>query len=121
MTEAGASSISPAIAERGLRKAYGDTVVATVLRTVLSTILVVLGVAALLGFRPAAGPLGWLAIAGLTTPAAFALIWVAVAVGLTSRNPDSGNHAVVAVAWCLAIAVAGYGRARSALRRAALR
>lgn len=118
--------------------------------------------------------MGWLAIAGLTTLVAFALTWVAVALGLTSRNPESasnaalpmqflpflgtafvpvdsmptvlrwfatykpftpmveslrdllagtppGIHAVIAVAWCPAIAVAGYGWARSAFRRAALR
>jgi ABC-2 type transport system permease protein len=134
----------------------------------------VLGVAVLLGFRPATGPLGWLGVLGLITLVAFALTWIAVGMGLTSRNPEAASNAVlplqflpflatafvptdsmptvlrwfatyqpftpvietlrhllsgaaagsaapVAVAWCLALAAAGYAWSRWAFRRAALR
>jgi ABC-2 type transport system permease protein len=121
----------------------------------------VIGVALLLGFRPAAGVGGWLATIGVLALLALALNWLAVAIGLAARNaegtsgftlvvqvlpfvssafvpPDSmsgavrwfaqnepftpiidtlralllgvpaGHSAVIAVAWCAGLALAGY-------------
>ncbi len=73
-------------------------VVAAVIRTLISVALVV-GVALLLGFRPAADPLAWLAAAGLVALLALALTWLAVAVGLAARTAEgtSGFTLVVQV------------------------
>jgi len=67
-------------------------------RTLLSVVLVV-GVALLLGFRPGAGAAGWLAAAGVVALLAFALTWLAVAVGLLARNAEgtSGFTLIVQV------------------------
>ncbi|WP_426512861.1 ABC transporter permease [Dactylosporangium sp. McL0621] len=122
---------------------------------------VVTGVALLIGFRPTAGPLDWLALFGVLALMAFAFIWLAVALGLASKTVESssnvgmplillpflgsgfvptdsmptalrwfaeyqpftplietirgllmgtpiGNSAIIAVAWCAAIALGGY-------------
>jgi len=65
-------------------------VLGAVLRTVVSAALVV-GVALLFGFRPAAGPGGWFATLGLVLLLAFALTWLAVAVGLAAKNAEGAN------------------------------
>lgn len=54
-------------------------VVGSVIQTMVS-IAVVIGVALLMGFRPDAGPVEWLAAAGLLT---LALTWLSAAVGLS--------------------------------------
>lgn len=69
-------------------------VVGSVILTVLSTI-VVLGVAVLMGLRPTTGPLGWLGILGLTALVAFAITWISVALGLTSKNPEGASNAIL--------------------------
>ena len=46
-------------------------VLGSLIQTMIS-VAVVIGVALLIGFRPTAGPLGWLAIAGLLAMATFA-------------------------------------------------
>jgi ABC-2 type transport system permease protein len=144
-------------------------VASAVIRTMISVVLVV-AVALLLGFRPAAGPLEWLAALGVIALLALALNWLAVAVGLSARTvegtgaftvivqvlpfvssafvtPESmsgavrwfarhepftpvidtirsslsgaevGGTAVVAVGWCVVLAVAGYLWARAVFRR----
>jgi ABC-2 type transport system permease protein len=144
-------------------------VVGAVLRTMISVGLVV-GVALALGFRPTAGPAGWIAAIGLLALLALALSWLAVAVGLAAGNaegtssftllvqtlpfvssafvpPDSmsgavrwfagnepftpiidtlrglltgtatGDSAVLAVAWCVGLALAGYLWARALFSR----
>jgi ABC-2 type transport system permease protein len=53
---------------------------------------VVLGVAVALGFRPAAGVLDWLAAIGLLTLFAFALIWLATALGLAARSVETASN-----------------------------
>ena len=65
-------------------------VLGAVLRTVVSATLVV-GVALLFGFRPAAGAGGWFAALGLVLLLAFALTWLAVAVGLAAKNAEGAN------------------------------
>jgi ABC-2 type transport system permease protein len=59
-------------------------------RTMLSIVLV-LAVALLVGFRPTAGPIEWLAALGLIALFAFALTWLAVALGLLSKSPAAAN------------------------------
>jgi DNA-binding transcriptional MerR regulator len=43
------------------------------------------------GFRPHAGPLGWLAAAGVILAAASAFTWLAVALGLGAKTPAGAN------------------------------
>jgi ABC-2 type transport system permease protein len=71
-------------------------VLGAVLRTVVSATLVV-GVALLFGFRPAAGPGGWLATLGLVLLLALALTWLAVAVGLLAKNAEGANLFILLV------------------------
>ncbi len=71
-------------------------VIGSTARTVLSTALVV-GVALLLGFRPAAGPLRWLAALGLVALLALALTWLAVAVGLLAKTAEGTSPFVLVV------------------------
>lgn len=65
-------------------------VVASVARNTLATTLVVT-VAYLSGFRPDAGPGGWLAAAGLLLLFVLALSWVAVCFGLLARTVEGAN------------------------------
>jgi ABC-2 type transport system permease protein len=59
---------------------------------VLFQLTVVLGVALLVGFRPEATALEWLAAAGLLTATAFALVWLAVAMGLAARTVEAASN-----------------------------
>ncbi|MBB5085231.1 ABC transporter permease [Nonomuraea endophytica] len=146
-------------------------VVGSVIQTMISVVLVTL-VALLIGFRPAAGPLGWLGVIGLMLLVAFAITWISAAFGLIAKGaetasniglpfqflpflgnaivtPESmpaglrwfaeyqpftpiigtlrallmgqpvGGQGLVAIAWCLAGAFAGYFWARSAFNRRA--
>lgn len=65
-------------------------------RTMISVALV-FAVALLLGFRPAAGPLDWLAMAGVLALLTLALNWLAVAVGLSARNAEGTGVFTVVV------------------------
>jgi ABC-2 type transport system permease protein len=144
-------------------------VVEAMIRTMVS-IGLVLGVAVLMGFRPASDPVGWIATVGVLALLALALTWLAVAIGLMAKNsegtatfslvvqilpflssafvpPDSmsgavrwfarnepftpiidtvrgllmgapvGHSAVLAVAWCAGLALAGYLWARALFKR----
>ena len=55
-------------------------------------IAVVLGVALALGFGPSAGPLEWVAAAGLLALIAFALIWLSVALGMVSKSVETASN-----------------------------
>jgi ABC-2 type transport system permease protein len=57
----------------------------------LITAAAVVGVALLLGFRPAAGPLEWIAAAGVFAMLALALTWLTVAFGLLAKTPAGAN------------------------------
>ena len=61
-------------------------VAASVVRNLASTVLV-FGVAFLIGFRPSAGPLGWLAAAGVLLLFILAISWLAAAVGCSPAPP----------------------------------
>ncbi|WGW12122.1 ABC transporter permease [Saxibacter everestensis] len=65
-------------------------VVGGIVRTLLSAILVTI-VALLMGFRPAGSPLAWVAAAGIILAFAFALTWLAVAIGLAAKTPTGAN------------------------------
>lgn len=65
-------------------------VVASLARNMLSTAIVV-GVAVLIGFRPSAGPVEWLAVTALVASFILALTWLATAVGLIARSVESAN------------------------------
>jgi ABC-2 type transport system permease protein len=135
-------------------------VVGSLIQTMIS-IAVVLCVAVLIGFRPSAGPLGWIGAIGLLALATFAVTWLSVAFGMVTNSVETasnipmflmllpflgsgfvptdsmpagirwfaeyqpftpimetlrgllmgtpiGNSGVLAVAWCLAIALLGF-------------
>ena len=63
-------------------------VLASLIQT-LASIAIVLGVAIALGFRPTADPFDWLAAIGLLALFAFALIWLATALGLAAKSVET--------------------------------
>jgi ABC-2 type transport system permease protein len=67
-------------------------VVITMLRSLIS-IAAIIGVAFGLGFRPAASPGDWLAVAGIIVAACFATSWLTVAMGLAAKTPQSAAMA----------------------------
>ncbi len=135
-------------------------VVGSMIQTMLG-IGIVIGAALLVGFRPTADPVEWLAAVGLLALITFAFTWLSVALGLVAKTVESasnlpaplvflpflssgfvptdsmpawlrafaehqpftpfietvrglllgtaiGSSAVVAIAWCVGIALAGY-------------
>jgi ABC-2 type transport system permease protein len=70
----------------------GGPVLGTVVQAVLA-VAVVLGVATALGFRPTAGGLGWVTLAGLITFVAFALSWLCVGLGLAAKSVETASNA----------------------------
>ena len=65
-------------------------VAASALRNAASTLLV-FGVAFLIGFRPHAGPLDWLAAVGVLAAFVLAISWLAAAIGLIAKSPEAAN------------------------------
>ncbi|MCS7475615.1 ABC transporter permease [Umezawaea endophytica] len=59
---------------------------------VLASLAVVLGVAVLIGFRPGATAVGWLAAVGLLTATTVALVWLAVGMGLAARTVAGASN-----------------------------
>lgn len=55
------------------------------------SIVVVVGVAVLLGFRSGANVLQWLAVAGILALFTLALTWLAVIAGLAAKTPDGAG------------------------------
>jgi len=68
----------------------GGHVAASVVRNIASTVLV-FAVALLLGFRPHAGPLDWLAVAGVLLAFVVAVSWLAATIGLLAGSPEAAN------------------------------
>ncbi|HEU5355902.1 MAG TPA: ABC transporter permease [Actinocrinis sp.] len=66
-------------------------VIASVIQTFVSVVLVI-GVAVAMGWRPSGTALGWLAAVGLIVLLSFALTWLAVAIGLISKTPESSSN-----------------------------
>ncbi|MFD3518165.1 ABC transporter permease [Streptomyces sp. NPDC058657] len=67
-------------------------VVGGVIQTMASLVLV-LGVALLCGFRPNANVLEWAAALGILALLAFALTWIAAAMGLSSKSVETASNA----------------------------
>jgi hypothetical protein len=67
-------------------------VVAATLQSAL-VVLVVLVAALALGYRPAAGPLAWLGVAGVVVLISFALTWLTVAMGLVADSVETASNA----------------------------
>lgn len=66
-------------------------VIGSVIQTLLSVVLVI-GVALAVGFRPDANPLEWLAAAGLIAAITFAVTWLSAALGLISKTVESASN-----------------------------
>ena len=65
-------------------------VLTSVVANVIS-LVVVIGVALLMGFRTGAGVLAWLAVAGILVLFTLALTWIAVIPGLTAKSVDGAS------------------------------
>lgn len=65
-------------------------VAATLLRSLIA-IAALIGVAFVLGFRPAASFLDWLGAIGLLALVSFATSWITVALGLAAKTPESAG------------------------------
>ncbi len=68
----------------------GGHVAASTARNLMSTVLV-LGVAFLIGFRPQADLVDWLAAIGILVVAVVALSWASAAVGLLAKTPEAAS------------------------------
>jgi ABC-2 type transport system permease protein len=66
-------------------------VVGSLIQTMASTVIVT-GVALLVGFRPSADPVEWVAAAGVLAMITFALTWLAVAFGLFAKTVESASN-----------------------------
>jgi ABC-2 type transport system permease protein len=71
-------------------------VLAAMIRTLVSVGLVI-GVALLLGFRPTADPVRWIAAIGVIALLVLALTWLAVAIGLGARNAEGTSSFTLVV------------------------
>ncbi|WP_406230304.1 ABC transporter permease [Nocardia sp. NBC_01009] len=65
-------------------------VLTSLVANLISLVVVVL-VALLMGFRSGAGVLAWLAVAGILALVTLALTWLAVIPGLTAKSPDGAS------------------------------
>ena len=66
-------------------------VIASVIQALIG-LVIVLALALALGFRSSAGPLEWLAAAGLLTLFAFALVWLSTALGLAAKTVETASN-----------------------------
>jgi ABC-2 type transport system permease protein len=57
----------------------------------LISLVIIVGVALLMGFRSGAGVLAWLAIAGILLLFTLALTWIAIIAGLSARTAEGGG------------------------------
>src|SRR5215467_1513093 len=149
-------------------------VLGSLIRTIITIVLIV-GVALLIGFRPTTSPVSWIKALGVVTLFTFAITWMGVVFGLIGKtpaganslslifqlllpftssafvSPDSmpvgvrwfaeyqpftpvidtlrglllgtpiGNSAILAVAWCVVLALVGYLWARAVYNRYSIR
>ncbi len=66
-------------------------VLGSIVKTLIGLVMIT-GVALLIGFRPNATPVEWLALAGFLTVVSFALVWLTVAMGLAAKNVESASN-----------------------------
>ena len=57
----------------------------------IASVVIVVGVALLMGFRTGASPLAWLAVFGILTLFTLALTWLAVIAGLSAKTVDGAS------------------------------
>jgi ABC-2 type transport system permease protein len=55
-------------------------------------VAVVIGIAVLIGFRPTASPIEWIAAISVLAMISFALIWLSVALGLVSKSVETASN-----------------------------
>ncbi|MFI5273494.1 MAG: ABC transporter permease, partial [Ktedonobacterales bacterium] len=65
-------------------------VLGSLIRTMISVVLVI-GVALLIGFRPIAGPVAWIAVLGVMALFTLAVTWMGVVFGLVGKTPAGAN------------------------------
>jgi ABC-2 type transport system permease protein len=65
-------------------------VLGSLIRTMI-TIVLVIGVALLMGFRPTAGPVAWIAALGVIALFTLAITWMGVVFGLVGKTPAGAN------------------------------
>ncbi|MDQ0846965.1 ABC transporter permease [Streptomyces sp. V1I6] len=66
-------------------------VVGSVIQT-MASITLVIGVALLMGFRPSATPVEWVAAIGLLTLLTLALTWISAGIGLVAKNVETASN-----------------------------
>ena len=66
-------------------------VVGSVIQTMLA-VAIVIAVALAIGYRPDAGPAGWLGAAAMLALATFGVTWLAVAMGLVARSVETASN-----------------------------
>jgi ABC-2 type transport system permease protein len=66
-------------------------VIGSVIQMMLA-LAVVLGAALAMGYRPAAGVVGWLAVIGVLVLTTFAVTWLSVAMGLVARSVETASN-----------------------------
>ena len=66
-------------------------VIGSVVQTML-TLLAVVAVAVLTGFRPTTGPIEWLAAFGFLAIVSFAFTWLSVGIGLVSKTVEAASN-----------------------------
>src|SRR5690606_12099989 len=69
----------------------GGPVLGTVIQALVA-VVVVLGLAVALGYRPHAGLLGWPALIGVVGLTAVAFSWLCVAMGLAARSVETASN-----------------------------
>lgn len=69
-------------------------VVASMVNNVIA-VAAIIGTAYALGFRPAAGALDWLGVAGVVLLLSFAIGWFTVALGLFAKSPETAGLGTV--------------------------
>ncbi len=65
-------------------------VLGSMIRT-LASVALVLGIGLLIGFRPTAGPVEWVAAIGFIVVFTFAWTWLAIALGISAKSPEGAN------------------------------
>ncbi|MBO1416269.1 ABC transporter permease [Streptomyces sp. FH025] len=66
-------------------------VIGSLIQTMIAVVLVI-GAAFAMGFRPSAGPVEWLAAIGLLGFVALAMTWVSAAIGLVAKTVESASN-----------------------------
>lgn len=69
----------------------GGNVIGATIQTML-VMGVLLGVTVLLGYRPEAGALDWLALAGVLLLFSYALTWMSVAMGINAKSVETASN-----------------------------